>query len=240
MNAFIELPSLITKPITLGPVELPFSVLRLLLEFFFPLVLLVALLWFGVKLVRRSVQKVAITEDTRDRVMLWTRRVARLVWAVAIVLLASRLLRAEMARWMLLAFRALNQPFFTSGGTSVSVVTLLLVIPVFYVAGWVSRLARHSVEQGFRRHLNIDPARAFSLLSVIRFSVMVITVVIGLSVIGINLSSLAVLFGVLGIGVGFGLQDVVANSFAGLIIVLTHPIKEGDRILVGNIEGTVQ
>ncbi|TVR68633.1 MAG: mechanosensitive ion channel protein MscS [Spirochaetaceae bacterium] len=240
MNSLFELPPAITGPLVLGPVELPFSILQLVLEFFLPLLLLAGLLWLGLKLLRRSLQKTRIEEKPRETALRWIRRAARLIWTLAILLLASRLLRAELARWILFALRALNQPFFTSGGTSISVVTLLLVIPVFYVAGWVSRLARSSVEQGFRRHLSVDPARAFSLLSIIRFTVMAITIVIGLSVIGINLSSLTVFFGVLGIGVGFGLQDVVANSFAGLIIVLTRPIKEGDRILVGDIEGTVK
>ena len=68
---------------------------------------------------------------------------------------------------------------------------------------------------------------------------MAIVAVIGFSVIGINLSSLAVLLGFLGVGIGFGLQNSVANFFAGLIIILSRPIKEGDRILVNEYEGTV-
>ncbi|TVQ41011.1 MAG: hypothetical protein EA384_01405 [Spirochaetaceae bacterium] len=47
------------------------------------------------------------------------------------------------------------------------------------------------------------------------------------------------MFGVLGIGIGFGLQSVVDNYFAGIVIILTRPIKEGDRILVHDYEGTV-
>ena len=72
-----------------------------------------------------------------------------------------------------------------------------------------------------------------------RYAVMAIVAVIGFSVIGINLSSLAVLLGFLGVGIGFGLQNSVANFFAGLIIILSRPIKEGDRILVNEYEGTV-
>jgi small-conductance mechanosensitive channel len=85
----------------------------------------------------------------------------------------------------------------------------------------------------------LDPARAVSLLNVIRVVVMGLTVILGLSIIGINLSSLAVLFGVLGIGVGFGLQDAVADMFAGVVIMFARPIKEGDRVLVEEHEGTV-
>ncbi|MCF6334450.1 MAG: mechanosensitive ion channel, partial [Spirochaetales bacterium] len=57
--------------------------------------------------------------------------------------------------------------------------------------------------------------------------------------IGVNLSSITLIFGVLGIGIGFGLQNVVSNLFAGIIIILSRPIKEGDRIFVYNYEGTV-
>ncbi|WP_018525464.1 mechanosensitive ion channel family protein [Alkalispirochaeta alkalica] len=244
MNELVELPPalppLLLEPLRLGVLDLPFSTLQLVLEFFLPLVLLGGLLRILFLVLRGFIRGLPASEAIRDRAERWVHRITRLAWIASILLLASRLLGAEMARWVTFAVRTLNQPFFQSGGTSISVVTLLLVIPVFYFAGWFSRLARQSVEQGLMRHLNLDAARAFSLLSVVRFSAMGLAIVVGLSVIGINLSSLAVLFGVLGIGVGFGLQDVVANSFAGIIIVLTRPIKEGDRILVGSIEGTVQ
>jgi small-conductance mechanosensitive channel len=60
-----------------------------------------------------------------------------------------------------------------------------------------------------------------------------------LSLIGINLSSIAVMLGVLGIGLGFGLQNLVANIFAGFVIMLTKPIKEGDFINVRGDRGSV-
>ncbi len=240
MDELVELPGMLSMPLTVGVVELPFSITELVLEFALPLAAIAVLLWVVSRITKRVVRASRLTEAMQATTARWARRIYQLLWLFSIFLLASRLLGAEMARWIVLAFRALNQPFISSGGTSISVMTLLLVVPVFYAAGWISRVTRQSLEQGITRHLNLDPARAFSLLTVTRFSVMVLTVVIGLSIIGINLSSLAVLFGVLGIGLGFGLQDVVANSFAGLIIVLTRPIKEGDRILVGNIEGTVQ
>ncbi|SIP88315.1 Mechanosensitive ion channel [Alkalispirochaeta americana] len=244
MNELVELPPLLSpfllEPMRLGVLDLPFSPLQLVLEFFLPLLLVGALLRIVFLILRGFIRELAIADPIKERAERWTHRVTRLAWITTIFLLASRLLGTEMVRWISFAVKTLNQPFFQSGGTSISVVTLLLVIPVFYFAGWFSRITRQSVEQGLMRHLNLDAARAFSLLSVVRFAAMGLAIVVGLSVIGINLSSLAVLFGVLGIGVGFGLQDVVANSFAGIIIILTRPIKEGDRILVGSLEGTVQ
>jgi small-conductance mechanosensitive channel len=85
----------------------------------------------------------------------------------------------------------------------------------------------------------IDHARRFSASNLLRYAFLVLFILIGLSFIGIDLSSLVVLFGVLGIGVGFGLQNVIANFFAGLVIFVSRPIKVGDRILVNGFEGDV-
>ena len=58
--------------------------------------------------------------------------------------------------------------------------------------------------------------------------------------VGINLAALSVVAGAVGLGVGFGLQNVVSNFISGLIITMERPIKVGDRIEVGGVEGVVQ
>ena len=240
MRAFLELPVFLTSPITLGTVTLPFSLWELVVGFALPLVGIAAALFLVNVLLRRLIRRADIRETTRERAIRWVRRGVRAGWLVALAGLSSRLVGAQLARWVATIFRVLNQPFFASGNTEISAVTLLLVIPVFYFAGWLSRLSRRLLQQNVFRRLNLDPARSFSFLNVTRFVVLGLTVVVGLSVIGIDLSSLAVLFGVLGIGVGFGLQDAVANMFAGLVIIFSRPIKEGDRVLVDDVEGSVQ
>jgi len=56
---------------------------------------------------------------------------------------------------------------------------------------------------------------------------------------GIDLSTLTVLSGTIGLGIGFGLQKIADNFFSGLIILLERPVKVGDRIQVGEINGDV-
>lgn len=236
----MDVMQFVTTDLVIGPLVLPFTLLELGLVFLLPWLLILGSIRLVFVALRRLVQNAPWREEARTSVVRWVRLITRLAATLTTVVLLSRLLGGEISRWAKTIYRILNQPFFVSGTTEVSVITLVLVIPVFYVASWLGRATKNMFETGLVERLNLDPARQFSLLSILRWSVMTISVVIGLSIIGINLSSLAVLFGVLGIGVGFGLQGVVGNMFAGLVIIFARPIKEGDRILVGDIEGTVQ
>ncbi len=240
MGELFELPLWVTDNLSIGPVAIPFSVLALVTQVLLPATGVTLGLWLLYLLIRRGIRNLPLPLPTFERINRWVRRGVRFVWFVLMVLLISRILGAELVRWLTIGIRAVNEPLLTSGNTSISLVTIILVIPVFYFAGWLARLARQVVERGFVGRLRLEPAREFSLLNIMRFGVQGLAIIIGLSIIGINLSSLTVIFGVLGIGLGFGLQDVVGNSFAGVVIIFTSPIKEGDRILVGDIEGTVK
>ncbi len=240
MSDFVELPQFIVSPLSVGPLVFPFSIVEVITDLVIPAAIAAVVLFVLFRVINRRISRVTIEDFNAPRVTRWTRRVFRLVYLFFLVILVGRILETELVRWIDKAIQILNQPFFTSGNTAISAVTLILVMPVFYLAGWLSRMSRHVVEHKVLTRFQLDRARQFSILNVVRFLVLGLTIIVGLSVIGINLSSLAVLFGVLGIGVGFGLQDTVGNVFAGIIIIFARPVKEGDRILVDDIEGTVQ
>lgn len=193
-----------------------------------------------VYLVRRLVGRSQMKEESRQRFMRWFRIAYRLVFVFAVALLAANLLGDQIIESVRSILGFLSEPFFTSGNTEISVVTLLLLIPIFYVATWAGNSTRRILEHGVLERVSLDPSRRFSVVNLVRYGVMALVVVIGLSIVGINLSSLAVIFGVLGLGLGFGLQGVVANFFAGLMIILSRPIKEGDRVHINDLEGDVR
>lgn len=234
------LEGIFLQPIHLAQLSLPFSLLALLLELILP--------WIGILLLYKLINKglgwtmknMVAAETLRNRILRILKIVLRTVLVVIFFVLVARLFGARAFEYMGILIKAVNEPFFVSGETKISLLTLILMLPVFYLAAWVAKLTKSFMENTLLKPLDLDVARRFSITNITRYAVMAVVILFGLSVIGIDLSSLAVLFGVLGIGLGFGLQNTVANFFAGMVIIFSRPIKEHDRILVNDdIEGTV-
>jgi len=112
---------------------------------------------------------------------------------------------------------------------------VVLVALLFYLSGklrtWIVEefLTRTRMEMGARQATG----------SIIRYTVIAIGFIVILQTAGIDLTALNVLAGAVGIGLGFGLQNIVNNFVSGIIILFERPIKVGDRIVVGNVEGDV-
>jgi small-conductance mechanosensitive channel len=234
------LREIITSPIPVGDTSLPFTPLETLLGFIFPVIVLVLAGRLGRRVLSRRLERSKWSEETRHRFVLWAHRIYRGATVLVIAGLVGGLFGAEILTYLGKALSVLREPFYSSGNTEISVVTLLLLVPVFYVATRLSRLSRTVTNRALSERIALDPARRFSISSLVSYAVMGLVVIVGLSIVGIDLSALAVIFGVLGIGLGFGLQHSVANFFAGIVIIFSRPIKEGDFILVNNYEGTVE
>lgn len=113
----------------------------------------------------------------------------------------------------------------------------LIVFGMFVLSKYVQSILRQQVLQSFQ----IERHTQFIILRVFHFCLITIGVIISLNTLGISFTSLAIVFGGLSIGIGFGLQNTVANLLAGLILMFERPIKIGDlvEIMDVNIFGRV-
>jgi len=112
---------------------------------------------------------------------------------------------------------------------------VILLLLLFYLSGRLRSLIADRLLTRTRMELGARQAVG----SIVRYLVMVIGFVVILQTAGIDLTALNVLAGAVGIGLGFGLQNIVNNFISGLIILFERPIKVGDRIVVGEVEGDV-
>lgn len=106
---------------------------------------------------------------------------------------------------------------------------------LFYVSGKLNKLL---VDKILIRY-NLDIGVRQSIGTITRYIIIVLGLFIIINTAGINLSAITVLFGALGVGIGFGLQNIFNNFISGLIILFERPIKVGDRIEVGEVNGDV-
>lgn len=106
-----------------------------------------------------------------------------------------------------------------------------LVALGWMISGWLqSLLARQN--SGKR----LDAGARYSLGRLMHYGIVTVSLFAGLSVVGLDLRSVAVVMGALGIGVGLGLQSITANFVSGLILLFERPVQPGDRVSLGASE----
>ena len=120
--------------------------------------------------------------------------------------------------------------------TVMSILIFLILITAFIVLGII---ARNALNRKILKRFKVDEGTTYTLSRITQYIIITIGALISFQFVGIDLSGLAVIFGLLSVGIGFGLQNVTSNFISGLIILFERPIKVGDRVTVNNIEGDV-
>lgn len=128
---------------------------------------------------------------------------------------------------------------FTLNRTPITPMSIILFIVMLSLFVLISRMIKKLFEKRIFSRLQMDESIGYSLVRVSQYLVMSIGIIVSFQFVGIDLSGLAVIFGLLSVGIGFGLQTIVANFIAGLVLLFERPIRVGDRITVGETEGDV-
>ncbi len=134
----------------------------------------------------------------------------------------------------------LNKPF-TFGRLQVSAATLVQGLVVLVLAMVLSRWVSTLLERRIAKRAQIDPGIGYTIGRLTKYVLTTLGVLIFLQVaFSIDLTSLAVVFTALSVGIGFGLQYIAADIASGFILLFERPVRVGDRITIGEDEGDVQ
>jgi small-conductance mechanosensitive channel len=183
---------------------------------------------------------------------------AKLALAWLVIRLATSVLRntfvvrlVSLSAWLVAALSIIGQldPALDAlDSDSVSVVlgglrlTPLLLIKLgvlLAVALWLSNIASNFAESRITKSGDLTPSIQVLLVKMIRLALMVFAVAVVMSAVGINLSALAIFSGAAGVGIGFGLQKIVANFISGIILLADKSVKPGDLVTIGDSSGRI-
>lgn len=132
-----------------------------------------------------------------------------------------------------------NEPLFTLANNEFNLGSILYLLLLLWLLLFVSKqLMKFVVKRVFSR-TEVEKGMLESIATLVRFGILIIGTIVILQSAGIDLSTLSILAGALGVGIGFGLQGITNNFISGLVILFEGPVKVGDRIEVGEITGDV-
>jgi small-conductance mechanosensitive channel len=123
---------------------------------------------------------------------------------------------------------------------SLSLLQIFLLIALLILVFWISSRTKRFLFNRFLVHSGLDRALQYAIAQIVSNVVLVVGILIVLENTGIHLGALAVFAGAVGVGVGFGLQNIASNFISGLVILAERPITIGDRVEVAGITGQVQ
>ena len=160
---------------------------------------------------------------------------------------------AAAAIWVLLTlneFRVLQPIFrwaktvfaypFGFGAISLTFGSVLLFFVSVYLAFWVARTMRAILRDDVLGRMSLPRGVANSVSTLTYYAMVTLGLLFALAAAGFEVGQLAIVVGALGVGIGFGLQNVVNNFVSGLILMFERPIQPGDVIEITGTSGTVR
>jgi small-conductance mechanosensitive channel len=140
----------------------------------------------------------------------------------------------------------LQQPLFTLGDAKISIYFIIKVLTLLLGIIVLCRLLKQFLKQYLLARMGIDEGNREAISSIVSYTAGTFSFVILLQAAGFNFTSLAVLAGALGVGIGFGLQNLSRDFIGGLTLLIERQIKVGDFVEMGTedsysgIKGTVK
>jgi small-conductance mechanosensitive channel len=133
----------------------------------------------------------------------------------------------------------LDQTAITIGETRISLLAVIEGLLLLGLFLWIARIVSDFVERRMRGSRDISATYQVLLSKLVKALLITLAVLAALSTVGLDLTTLAIFSGALGLGIGFGLQKLASNLLSGVIILMDRSIKPGDVISVGDTVGWV-
>lgn len=194
------------------------------LDVFTPLLLSLAAIKFIVYTLRRGF-------SPGPALRAWEGVIGLSIWCVVAL---------HLIGWLPDVLSALDGLAVNLGDSKFSLLTLIklvLAVLIFFVAAsWLARF----IDKRAAQSPHITPSMRVGMTKVSKFALYFLAIIFALNSVGIDLTSLAIFSGAIGVGIGFGLQKIFSNFISGFILLFDRSIRPGDVISIGERFGWVQ
>ncbi|MGD9590113.1 MAG: mechanosensitive ion channel domain-containing protein [Pyrinomonadaceae bacterium] len=129
---------------------------------------------------------------------------------------------------------------FSIGEIAFSIGDILLFAAMVWAAFLISRFVRFILEEDVYPRLGLGDGASFAISSVFHYLLLILAFFIAISAVGFELSRFAIVAGAIGVGLGFGLQNIINNFVSGLILLFEQPVKVGDTVQIGEHMGSLK
>jgi small-conductance mechanosensitive channel len=136
-------------------------------------------------------------------------------------------------------FNLLNYRIFTLGEAHITPLNIIYLLLLTALLFWLSNKFKNVLIERILGRTHLDLGARIAIGTIVRYVLLLVGFLIIVQTVGINLTTLNVLAGAIGIGVGFGLQNIASNFISGLIILFERPVQVGDRVEVNGVNGRV-
>jgi small-conductance mechanosensitive channel len=136
--------------------------------------------------------------------------------------------------------QVIEYPLFYLNQRPITITAIVVGLIILLIFVLISRGLRRILSTRLFPKYRLDKGIELAILKILHYLMVGLGIIVAVQFIGLNLTSLAVVFGLLSVGIGFGLQNIVSNFISGLIILFERPIKIGDRITIGGVLGDVE
>ena len=161
------------------------------------------------------------------------------VWARAVVIAAWTIAALNIVQLLDPTVALLDSFAIQFGAVRISLLTVTKSVFALAVLLWLATVVSETLEARLRHSPNLTPSVQVLFGKLLKFSLITIAVLAAIATTGMDMTALAVFGGAVGVGIGLGLQRVVANLLSGIILLLDKSIKPGDVVAVAGTYGWV-
>lgn len=126
------------------------------------------------------------------------------------------------------------------GERSITIRSIFAFIITIVASWWIAKVLKLVLEKELFRRMNLPRGIPGAISTSMYYFIIVLGFFLALSQSGVDLNQISIIVGALGVGIGFGLQNIISNFISGIILAFERPVQEGDTVEVGTLMGDVK